>query len=293
MSWITTSYRGKLTGVELPVLALVLLAALSHAIWNAWLKKSSPDFVGLAAISIGWLLLGIFALFFVGPPDRSHWPYLLLTTAVHTAYAALLVSAYRHGELSLTYPIARGTGPVIVALAAPLLLNEYLAGPDLFAVALIVAGVLAIGLAGARASLRDRHAILLSLTTGIAIGLYSLIDAAGARSGPSPHTYSAWLFVLTAFAQLSVTGLVHRKATLALLRPQLRRGVPVGVLSAVAYSIVLWAMTVAPAALVAAVRETSILFAALIGWCLLGEKITRLRWFGVVLTVIGLVVARL
>ena len=282
-----------MTDVELPVLALVLLAALSHAVWNAWLKKSSPDFVGLAALSIGWLVFGVIGLLFVGPPAPAHWPYLLLTTVVHTAYSALLVSAYRHGELSLTYPIARGTGPVIVALTAPLLLHEYLAASDVFAVALIAAGILAIGLAGAGAALHNRHAVLLSLATGVAIAIYTLIDAAAARSGPSPHTYSAWLFVVTAVAQLAVTGLVHRKKTLALLKPRLRRGVLVGILSAVAYSIVLWAMTVAPAALVAAVRETSILFAALIGWCFLGERITRLRWFGVVLTVFGLIVARL
>lgn len=279
--------------VDLPVLALVLLAAIAHAAWNAWLKTSGADFVGLAAMSIGWLIFGVVGLLFVGLPASSHWPYLLLTTVVHTIYATLLVSAYRHGELSLAYPIARGTGPIIVALAAPFLLNEYLEGPDLFAVAVIVAGILVIGLAGAGARLRERRAILLSLATGVAIALYTLIDAAGARSGPSPHTYSAWLFVLTAIAWLLVTGFVHRSASLTLLKPHLRRGVSVGILSAVAYTIVLWAMTVAPAALVAAVRETSILFAALIGWGLLGEKVTRLRWFGVVLIVVGLVFARL
>ena len=279
--------------MDLSVLALVLLAALSHAAWNGWLKKSSPDFAGLAAMSIGWLILGVIGLLFVGFPASSHWPYLLLTTVVHTIYAALLVSAYRHGELSLAYPIARGTGPVIVALAAPVLLHEYLEAPDLFAVALIVAGILFIGLPGASASLRDRHAILLSLATGVAIGLYTLIDAAGARLGPSPHIYSAWLFVLTAIALLVVTGFLHRAATFTLLKPHLRSGVSVGILSAIAYSIVLWAMTVAPAALVAAVRETSILFAALIAWGILGEKITRLSWMGVVLTVIGLIVAKL
>ncbi len=278
--------------MDLPVFALVLLAAVAHATWNGWLKKSSPDLVGLATISIGWLILGVIGILIVGLPAGAHWPYLLLTTVVHTIYAALLVNAYRHGELSLTYPIARGTGPIIVVLAAPFLLNEYLEGPDLLAVALIVAGILIIGLAGAGASLRERHAILLSLATGVTIALYTLIDAAGARSGPSPHIYSAWLFVLTAIALLVVTGFVHRTATLTLLRPHLRHGISVGVLSAVAYSIVLWAMTVAPAALVAAVRETSILFAALIGWRLLGEKITGLRWLGVVLTVIGLVAAR-
>ena len=279
--------------MDLPVLALVLLAAVAHAAWNGWLKKSSPDFAGLAAMSIGWLILGVIGLLFVGLPDGSHWPYLLLTTVVHTIYATLLVSAYRHGELSLTYPIARGTGPLIVALAAPFLLNETLEEPHLLAVALIVAGILIIGLAGAGASLRERHAILLSLATGVAIGLYTLIDAAGARAGSSPHTYSAWLFVLTAIALLAVTGFVHGTATCKLLRPHLRHGIAICILSAVAYSIVLWAMTVAPAALVAAVRETSILFAALIGWRFLGERITRLRWLGVALTAVGLVVARL
>ncbi len=279
--------------MDLPVLALVLLAAVAHSAWNGWLKKSSPDFAGLAAMSIGWLILGVIGLLLFGLPDGSHWPYLLLTTVVHTIYATLLVNAYRHGELSLTYPIARGTGPLIVALAAPFLLNETLEESDLLAVALIVAGILIIGLAGAGASLRERHAIVLSLATGVAIALYTLIDAAGARAGSSPHTYSAWLFVLTAIALLAVTGFVHGTATCKMLRPHLRHGIVVGILSAVAYSIVLWAMTVAPAALVAAVRETSILFAALIGWRFLGERITRLRWLGVALTAVGLVVARL
>jgi drug/metabolite transporter (DMT)-like permease len=282
-----------LTRVDFPVFALVLLAALTHAVWNSWLKKSSPDFVGLGAIATGWLIIGIAGAFYVGLPAPSHWPYLLVTTVVHTIYAALLVSAYRRGELSLTYPVARGSAPVIVALAAPLLLNDYIADTDLAAVALIVAGILVIGLAGGGADLHNRHAIVLSLATGVAIATYTLIDAAGARSGPSPHTYTAWLFVLSAIAQMMVTGLVHRGRTLVLLKPRLARGFTVGVLSAIAYAVVLWAMTVAPAALVAAVRETSVLFAALLGWGMLGERITRLRWVGVILALIGLVAARL
>ena len=120
--------------MDLPVLALVLLAAVAHSAWNGWLKKSSADFADLTAMSIGWLILGVIGLLFVGLPDGSHWPYLLITTVVHTIYAALLVNAYRHGELSLTYPIARGTGPMIVVVAAPFLLHEYLEGPDLLAV---------------------------------------------------------------------------------------------------------------------------------------------------------------
>lgn len=279
--------------MDLFVLALVLLAALTHAAWNAWLKNTSPDFVGLGAISIGWLVSGVAGVLFVGFPELSHWPYLIVTTTVHTTYAALLVNAYRHGELSLVFPIARGSGPMLVALAAPYFLKESLAANNLLAVALVVAGILIIGVRRAGASVRDRHAIVLSLATGVAIATYTIIDAAGARAGASPHTYTAWLFFLAAVAQLAVTALVHGPATPRLVKPHLRNGISVGILSAVAYSVVLWAMTVAPAALVAAVRETSILFAALIGWGVLGERIAGFRWLGVVLTVIGLVVVRL
>lgn len=272
---------------------LVLLAALMHAAWNAWLKQSSPDFVGLGALSLGWLVVGVAGAIYLGFPTAMQWRFLFVTTAVHTVYAALLVNAYRHGELSLTYPIARGSGPAIVAVVSPFALGEHLAADDLVAVALIVAGILTIGLPGAAASVRDRHAIVLSVATGVAIATYTLTDASGARSGPSPHVYSAWLFVLSAVAQLAVTACVHGRDTPVLLRPRLGRGVAVGILSALAYTVVLWAMTVAPAAIVSAVRETSILFAALIGWILLGERFTGRRWLGVMLAVTGLVAVRL
>ncbi|MDX1405181.1 MAG: DMT family transporter [Woeseiaceae bacterium] len=275
------------------VFILVLLAALTHAAWNAWLKNTSPDFIGLAALATGWLTTACIALPFVGPPEPVHWKYLLTTTIVHTIYAALLVSAYRHGELSLVFPIARGSAPLIVALVSPWVLMERLAGFDLLAVVLIASGILIIGLAGAGSNVRDRHAVLLSLATGATIASYTIIDASGARAGTSPHVYSVWLFVLASIAQIAVSTLVHRSATLALLKPHLVRGITVGILSAVAYGAVLWAMSVAPAALVAAVRETSILFAALIGWLLLGEKVGRFRWIGVVITVAGLIAGRL
>jgi drug/metabolite transporter (DMT)-like permease len=279
--------------MDLSILFLVLLTAAVHAGWNGWLKKTSPNFIGLAAISVGWLIVGAIGVLFAGWPAPVSWPYLLTTTIVHLFYTGLLVSAYRHGELSLTYPIARGTGPLLVALAAPFFLNEQLDAPDLLAVGLIIPGILVIGLAGGTTDLHNRHAILLSLATGVTIAVYTLIDAAGARSSPSPHTYSAWLFVLAASALLVTACVIHRGATITLLTPHLRRGAAVGIMSALAYMVVLWAMTVAPVALVAAVRETSIFFAALIGWGLLGEKISGLRWLGVALTVIGLVVARL
>ena len=279
--------------MDLLVFSLVLVAAVSHATWNAWLKNSSPDFLGLAAIAIAWLLLGAIAIPLVGLPNLASVPYLVLTTIVHTVYAVLLVSAYKHGEFTLAYPIARGSGPLLVALAAPWFLDDTLEGPGRLAVTVIVSGIFLTGLAGTGARFRNTHAIFLAVATGVSIAAYTMIDAAGARASTSPHVYSAWFFFLSAAALLIAARIVHGPTIVTDIRPRLALGLTAGLLSAVAYWIVLWAMTRAPAALVASVRESSILFAALIGWGFLGEKITPLRWVGVVLVVVGLVLAKL
>lgn len=279
--------------MDLDVLALVLLAAAAHAGWNAWLKGASPDLPGLATISVGWFVIGIISLPLVGLPSVATLPYLLATTVVHTLNAFVLVRAYRLGEFSLAYPVARGTGPLLVALLTPYLLAEYLEGPSMFAVTLIVTGILMIGVFRSNTGLQDVRVVLLSLTTGALIACYTIIDAEGARAGTSPHGYAAWLFLSTAAALIALAWVTRRQALIDTWKQRWRAALPMGVLSACAYWIVLWAMTVAPTALVAAVRETSILFAALIGWGLLGERVRVLRWVGVVMTVAGLVIAKL
>jgi multidrug transporter EmrE-like cation transporter len=114
---------------DLHVLAPVLLAAAAHAGWNAWLKDSCEKLSSMAAIAVGWLIIGCTSVPIVGFPGIASWPYLLASTAVHTGYAMLLVAAYRHAEFSLAYPIARGTGPLLIALVAPLIVGEHLEGP--------------------------------------------------------------------------------------------------------------------------------------------------------------------
>jgi len=279
--------------MDLPVLALLLLAAAAHAGWNAWIKDAGASLPQMATVAIGWLVVAIIALPFAGLPSLANVPYLLATTVVHTLYAIVLISAYRHGEFSLTYPLARGAGPLFVSLSAPYLLQEHLEGPSLFAVTLIVVGIFMIGAFRSVRGVHDHRAILLSLATGVLIAAYTMIDATGARAGASPHAYAAWLFLLTAIALLATTAMVHKENVAALVFSRWRSGIPVGVLSAAAYWVVIWAMTVAPTALVAAVRETSILFAALFGWGFLGEKIRFWRWVGAGITVIGLVLAKL
>ena len=276
----------------LHVLALVLLAAAAHAAWNAWLKDSGDKLSSMAAISVGWLIVGCISIPIVGVPSLASWPYLLASTVVHTGYALLLISAYRHAEFSLAYPIARGTGPMLVALCAPLFVSEYLEGPGFFAVTLIVIGIFLIGMFGNERSLGGRRAVLLSLATGVLIAGYTMIDGQGARAGSNPHAYVAWLLALLAFPIIVLSKRRLNKNLKSLLADHWQKGVPIGVLSALAYWVVVWAMTVAPMALVAAARETSILFAALVSWGVLREKVRPLRWAGVIVTVFGLVLAK-
>ncbi len=278
--------------MDLHVLALVLLAAAAHAAWNAWLKDSGDKFSSMAAISVGWLIVGCVSIPMVGAPSLAAWPYLLASTVVHTGYAMLLISAYRHAEFSLAYPIARGTGPMLVALSAPLFVSEYLEGPSFFAVTLIVIGIFLIGLFGNERSLGGRRAVLLSLATGVLIAAYTMIDGQGARAGSDPHAYVGWLLVLIAFPIIVLSKKKLNKNVKSLLAEHWQKGIPIGVLSALAYWVIVWAMTVAPMALVAAARETSILFAALVSWGVLGEKVRPLRWAGVIVTLIGLILAK-
>lgn len=278
--------------MDLPVLALVLLAALGHAVWNAWLKDKSADLAGFATLSVGWLLAGVLGACVVGFPAWESWPYLLATTTVHTFYAVVLAMAYRNGDFSLAYPIARGSGPLFVSLLAPFVLRETLDVSGQIAVLLLVVGIIMIGVFRGQHSLGGRRAILLSLLTGALIATYTLIDAQGARSGTSAHAYAAWLFILTSLALIGLARYLIGPGLVAQIRGRVVPGIMAGIVSVIAYWIVLWAMTVAPAALVAATRETSILFAAFLGWVFLGEKIPPLRALGIVITLAGLVLAK-
>ena len=278
--------------MDLHVLALVLLAAAAHAAWNAWLKDSGDKLSSMAALSVGCLIVGCISIPIVGVPSLASWPYLLASTVVHTGYALLLISAYRHAEFSLAYPIARGTAPMLVALCAPLFVSEYLEGPGFFAVTLIVIGIFLIGMFGNERGLGGRRAVLLSLATGVMIAAYTMIDGQGARAGSNPHAYVAWLLALLAFPIIVLSKRRLNKNLKSLFADHWQKSVPIGVLSALAYWVVIWAMTVAPMALVAAARETSILFAALVSWGVLREKVRPLRWAGVIVTLIGLVLAK-
>lgn len=269
------------------VFSLVLLAALTHAIWNSWLKVSGDRLAALAALGAGWAVVGIAAIAKLGLPEPAVWTYLLASTVVHALYVAALIESYRLGDLSVAYPIARGIGPLVVVIVSTVFLDDAITPVGIAGALLIVAGALWLGLPR---GVPGGRGLVFSVITGALIGTYTLLDGAGGRAGPSPHVFAAWLFLLTSIPVVAAAALVHGRHFGAMLRPALPQGVAAGALSAGAYWIVIWAMSEAPMGLVAALRESGVVFAALIGAWLLRE---RVRWIGVTLVFAGIVMTRL
>lgn len=267
--------------------SLVLLAALTHAIWNTWLKVSGDRLVALAALGMGWAIVGSFAILLLGTPDPAAWPYLGASTLVHTVYAMLLIQSYKHGNLSVAYPIARGVGPLIVVLVSAVLLGDMLSVAGLSGALLIVCGALWLGFPS---SAPNYTSLLFSIATGTLIGTYTLLDGLGGRAGASPHLFAAWLFMLTSIPVIAIAWSIHRSEFTGLIRPVLAKGLAAGMLSAAAYWVVIWAMSEAHMGLVAALRESSVVFASVMGAILLKE---RVRWPGVAFVFVGIVLTKM
>jgi drug/metabolite transporter (DMT)-like permease len=262
--------------LSLLIFAVVLGAALLHAIWNAMVKHGGDPFLRLALVNLTGSLVCLPLLPFVELPAASAWPWLLVSLAFHLAYSASLSLAYRLGDLSLVYPIARGVAPPLVALLGWSIAGEAPTLIGLMALGLISTGILAIAL-GRRAPDQGISVILAALACGLTIAAYTISDGLGSRAAQGAVPYIVWFFFLD--------GLPFGLAVLWLRRRHLRTALPSvllpgilgGLLSFVAYAVVIWAMRTTPMAYVSALRETSVILAAIIGTRLLGEPFGRDR----------------
>jgi phosphonate utilization associated putative membrane protein len=274
-----------------PVLCLVLFGALLHASWNALVKSSSDKTLDTALIHVLCSLLALPVCLYVGPPPAESWPYILGSLVVHVGYYFALAGAYRHGELGLTYPLMRGTAPMLVAMTSFVFIGEDLTPLAWLGVACISGGVLLLGVT--REWWTHRKAILFALCNAVLIAVYTVIDAKGARSSGHVVQYISMLFVLDGWP-FAILVFMQRKGQ---VWPYVRERWPVAAGGAFAsigsYAIALWAMTVAPVAMVAALRETSVFFAALIGAWFLKEVWTRQRIAGTVAILSGVAALRL
>ena len=274
--------------MSLAVSLAVLAAALLHASWNAMIKGGGDVLHDTAGIVVGAMLIGLPFIFVVPLPVAAAWPFIFASVTVHLAYYWLMVSAYRAGDLSLVYPLMRGVAPLLTAVAGIAVFGEMPAPVAWFGMLLISAGVFALGYR-ALGHAPSRAAVAFALTNAAVIALYTLIDGQGARVSGNAWSYIVWLFVLDGIP-FSLWMLATRRASfIAHLRSRSRRALVGGGLSAAAYAISVWAMTEAPVALVASLRETSVLFATLIGARMLRERLAPRRWTGVIAVVVGVV----
>ncbi|RPI38941.1 MAG: EamA family transporter [Betaproteobacteria bacterium] len=274
--------------MTLGVTALVLLAALMHATWNALIKASRDTSLNTALLAGAASLLSAPLLAFVPAPQAASWPYLIASWVVHQAYFAMVGAAYRHGDLSLTYPLMRGLPPLLVAGAGAFLLPDA-ASPWLWTgVVTVSVGVLWIG--GFQRMLRHAHgrSTAFAAANAVLIAAYTLIDGMGVRLSGNAASYGLWLFFLIAMPYVGIVVSRHRGTIRAQVRLHWWRALLGAALSIGAYLIVLWAMTVAPVAAVAALRETSVIFAAAIGALLLKEPFGRDRVAGACVVVLGI-----
>jgi len=270
----------------------VLLAALCHAAWNTLVKVSGDRLVVLSVVNAAAALPCLAALAVLPFPAPQSWPFLLASVAIHVSYYCLLAAAYRHGDLSHVYPIARGVSPLLVAVLAAGWVGEAL-GPIALAGALLTSvGLASLAFERGPPWRGAPHALAFALGTGVMIASYTLVDGVGVRRAGTVAGYVAWLFVLDGLPLAIFVWLRRREQLQAVLRREWRRGLAGGVLQLSAYGLVVWAMSIAPLALVSAIRETSVLFAAFIGARLLGEPVGRARLAAAGAVAAGVVVLR-
>ncbi len=275
-----------------PIVAAVLFGALLHASWNALVKSSADKALDTALIHLLGSLIAIPLVLWLGWPRAEAWPYIVASVTIHIAYYIALTGAYKHGELGLTYPLMRGTAPLLVALSATLTVGEHLSPLAWAGVLGISCGVLALGLS--RHAIDSPRAVAFALGNAVVIASYTVVDALGARTSGDALRYVAALFVLDGWP---FALMVFMRRGGAVAWPYARRRWPVAAGAALAslgsYGIALWAMTRAPVATVAAMRETSVLFAVLLGSWFLKEAFTLRRAIGTGAIVAGVMALRL
>ena len=269
------------------VFIIVLLAALMHATWNAVVKGAADRTITFGLVSTGHTLPALAALPFLPLPDPAMIPYIIASTVIHWGYYYLLNMSYRVGDLSLVYPIARGSTPLLVAIPAFLFLGEELSLEGWAGLLLISGGIMILSFRPSSTG-RPRLAILLALGTAITIAAYSLLDGLGVRISDKAFSYIAWLFVAEGLIVFYIFS-TRMERLRALSRKQILIGLSGGALSALAYALALYAKTLAPLGMVSALRETSVIFAALIGVFCVCEGHARPRLSAAVFLSIGII----
>lgn len=275
--------------LTLGITLAVLGAAVLHATWNAMLKGGRDTTLDMAIVVAGSALVVLPLLPFVPLPAPASWPYIGTSVVIHVGYYTALVGTYRAGDLSHGYPLMRGISPLLVAVFGAVVLGELPGAWMWLGILLISGGVIGIAFVGGASFLHNRRATAWALANAALIATYTLVDGTGVRLAGSTASYAVWVFFLDGFPYFLIVAWLRRSEFMAYVRGNWQRGLAGGVLSAAAYAIALWAMTRAPIAAVAALRETSVIFAALLGTWLLKEPFGRARLAGAAAVLCGVI----
>ena len=272
----------------------VLAAAAMHAGWNSVVKTRIDGFVSVTVITATTAVISLMILPFVDLPSGIVWLWLLISMVCHTGYRLFLIGAYRLGDLGQVYPLARGAAPLMVTVVSLLFLHEGLTPSSTTGIFVLVGGIWMMSLKGGRRVQRlDRTTVKFAIGTSCFIAAYTLIDGLGARKAPSATSYALCLFIVDGLVFVAIFLARRGVPGILAMRRAWKGGLAGGIMSMSAYWIAIWAMTQAPIAAVAALRETSILFALAISTVALKERLTRWRLAAAVLIVCGVVVLRL
>jgi drug/metabolite transporter (DMT)-like permease len=269
------------------VFLFVLFSAVLHAVWNSMASKYKNKNVSIPAIVYGHVPACIIAVIILPMPSVESFPYIILSALIHQGYQNFLLTAYQTGKFTTVYPVARGFGPLVATVISIIFLGVYLKVFTLLSILLISAGVIFIGLFS-KSVLKNYKILYTSLTTGVFIGIYSVVDGYGARISMSAISYMSWVFIFSALFFPIVLKFRKQKN---ILKKTLTEGKFVfwigGFLSYVAYVITVWAFTKAPIPMVSALRESSIIFAIFIGYFYLKEKISLYKIISILLIFVG------
>lgn len=290
-AWSNRPGPRTLDAVHAGVVAITLLAALLHASWNAVAHGIADRLVGFALIGLTYTAVGGLAALVLGPPPPAAWPAVIASAVLHAVYVLLLRWSYELGDFSRVYPVARGSAPAVVVVAE-VVAGRGLPATQLLGVLVISLGLLSLALDGGRPTRASLPALGAALATGVAIAGYTLVDAHAVATTPVA-VYLAWVFLLQGPVMPLLAVARRGRALVALARPVAVAGVAGGLVSLAAYGLVLVAQTSGATAVVAALRETSIVIGAVIGSLFLGERFGAGRIAAAVVVTLGVVVVDL
>jgi len=278
--------------MPLTVFFAVILAAVLHAVWNAMVKNEKDKYLGIAGIVFGRVPASIVIIFFAPIPSAESIPYIILSAILHNGYQWFLLSAYKFGDYTKVYPIARGTAPILISIVSLIFLGVVLSNFELLGIFVVCLGILSLSFQDVQ-GFKNRKAIIYALITGGFIMSYMITDGYGARISVSLLSYMGWMSILNAFLFAILLNFMKQPGIITRVA---KDGKPIflvgGTISFLVYAIIIWAFTQAPIPVVSALRETSIIFALLIGTLFLKEKFTLLKTAAVMTIFFGIIVLK-